>query len=79
MIRIQVDILKHGFKQDKIPIGEIEIMNERHIKNDLCGYAINVFDNTNITYRAFYVEHKRSDGIWILIEKVIKKITQTNG
>jgi hypothetical protein len=83
MIRVQVDILRRGDKCRKIPICELEIGNKqtdeetqdtiyelRFFKNAEGG--IDLYDPP--AELRFEVKHKRTDGIYVLLEKCFKKL-----
>ena len=72
MVRIQVDILAHGVKADKRPICEIDIADIGEGCDGNHNYQCDIHDGKT-GGGTVYVEHRREDGIYVLIQKCLER------
>ena len=74
MIRIQCDILPFGSRGRRRGICEINIANTKKITRGKHKYECTLYYEDII--EVFYVEHKRENGIFVLLDIVIKEIIE---
>lgn len=77
MIRVTIEIIPHGREELKNKIGEIVIGNTVDHENrpEYGNYVVSIRDlGRNIKKDIKIKDHKRSDGVWVLLKKILENI-----
>lgn len=76
-LRVKVEIIPFGDEDKAYEIGRLDIFNKGHVDFGHCEYGVIQFEPEKNEAGLFEhsVLHRRDLGAWVLIEKVLKELT----
>ena len=80
-LRCTLSIVPCGDEEKTYEIGKLDIFNEGRILEDLCQYGVinlgnDILDTPGLFTNKVY--HKRGDGAWALVRKVLNELPVYN-